>query len=85
MKTKATISYCYCNICGYTPKTEKDCCNFVRKFWDCDDGWKIGALCVGCWLDVKNDAPKKGDYAHDTNNEFNLDNINTDEDPTMFL
>lgn len=88
MKPKhAKPSYIYCGICGHTPRTSNDEPNFGPvKWWDCDDGWKIGTLCPGCWEEAKDDKPRPDDYAVRNNSEFaNISDGNTDEDPTLAL
>ena len=85
MKTQdERVSYSYCNICGHEPKTNADPCNFVQRFWDVDDGWKIAALCVYCWQDVEFSKPKPEDYAYTRTNGI-ADDINTDIDPLLVL
>lgn len=73
-------SYNYCAICGHTPASSKESPNYVHRFWDCDDGWKIGALCQHCWLDVEHEQPKPDDYAYANTNGV-ADAVETDEDP----
>lgn|SRR5262245_32615036 len=81
----ARCSYNYCGICGRTPKTNSDEPNYApMRWWDPDDGWKIGTLCSWCWCDVANDKPKPDDLAtHRTNGV--ADDVNTDEDPANAL
>ncbi len=79
---KGVISYNYCRICGYTPHTQNDKPNRAPlRFWDPDDGWKIGTLCRGCadeFLDVK---PSPEDYAYrEHNSDICTDEAETDED-----
>jgi hypothetical protein len=50
----------YCGICGN--KSESLVPVRVR-WWDCDDGWKTGVLCVGCGLEASARGPKPTDYA----------------------
>jgi hypothetical protein len=74
------ISYNYCGICGHTPATDTDEPNYAPiRWWDCDDGWKIGTLCHWCHDDVFMEKPKDGDFAFRRTNEV-CDECNTDED-----
>lgn len=83
--TKAT--YNYCGICGHVPDSGPcDEPNWLRRWWDCDDGWKIGALCSPCWSDAKDDRPKPDDYAYESaRHDICTDEPNTDEDPMIIL
>ena len=49
----------YCGICGDTQVIP----NAVR-YWDCDDGWKMGVLCSGCTVECKKRGPNPGDFAY---------------------
>jgi len=55
----------YCSICGdHGPSLVP-----VRvRYWDCDDGWRSGVLCVGCGQDCAERGPRKDDYAVATRN-----------------
>lgn len=81
----ARISYNYCGICGHTPQTRNDEPNYAPlRWWDPDDGWKIGTLCRHCaeeFLDVK---PKPEDYASASTNHV-CDDCNTDEDAILAI
>ena len=78
---QAKVSYNYCGVCGSTPKTNLDEPNYAPlKWWDCDDGWKIGTLCSYCAKDVLGRKPKPEDFAYKTANNISDNNINTDED-----
>jgi hypothetical protein len=78
-KRTLRISYNYCGICGHTPKTNADEPNYAPlRWWDSDDGWKIGTLCHWCHDEVANDAPKP------TGTKV-CDDCNTDEDPSLAL
>jgi len=33
------------------------------RYWDADDGWRVGVLCVHCGLDAAECGPKPDDYA----------------------
>lgn len=83
MIEKARVTYNYCGICGHRPSggvTEEP--NYAPlRWWDCDDGWKIGSLCRACWQEVCDDQPKPDDYAFRSADDQRLDNVNTDEDP----
>ncbi len=82
---RAKPTYNYCGICGRVPKTSKDEPNLAPvRWWDPDDGWKIGSLCRWCAeenLDVK---PKPEDFAFDRTNHV-ADQTDTDEDPIEAL
>lgn len=84
-KKTVRLSYNYCGICGRTPKTNHDEPNYAPvRWWDCDDGWKIGTLCPHCHADTFNDKPKEGDFAFRRTNGV-ADDVNTDEDPTSAI
>lgn len=79
-KKTIRISYNYCGICGHTPQSNTEEPNYAPlRWWDCDDGWKIGTLCHWCHDEVVNDKPKEGDYAFKSTNGV-ADDVNTDED-----
>ena len=79
---RARITYNYCGICGHVPPTEQDEPNRAPlKWWDPDDGWKIGSLCRGCFDDHGDDQPNADDYAFPERDEMRMGNIDTDEDP----
>lgn len=74
------ISYNYCRICGYQPKTNLDEPNYGPiRFWEPDDGWIIGTLCRSCREEVADAKPQPGDYAYETTNGV-CDEEATDED-----
>ena len=80
-------SYNYCGICGHTPKTHLDEPNRAPvRWWDPDDGWKIGTLCRWCHEDVRNDRPQPDDYAYRAERDAVCSGEpETDEDPTLCL
>lgn len=78
------ISYNYCGICGHTPKRNDEPNYAPIRWWDPDDGWKIGTLCHWCHDEVANDKPKATDFAYSRTNEV-CDDCNTDEDPILAL
>ncbi len=81
---KAKISYNYCRVCGYTPKTNNDEPNRAPlRFWDPDDGWKIGTLCRGCADEVLDVKPSPEDYAYRYQSDICTDEPETDEDPLL--
>lgn len=49
----------YCGICG-SREVVPVCC----RYWDCDDGWRVGVLCEYCADECRADGPKPGDYAY---------------------
>jgi hypothetical protein len=75
-----SISYNYCGICGHTPKSSDEPNYAPLRWWDPDDGWKIGTLCHWCHDEVMHDEPKPKDMAYDRTNGV-ADDINTDLDP----
>lgn len=76
---KYKISYNHCGICGYTPG-KNDGPNYAPvRWWDCDDGWKIGTLCHWCIKDAVKQKPKPADYAYSETNGI-CDDEETDED-----
>ena len=81
-KQQARISYNYCGICGHVPKDESEPNHAPLRWWDPDDGWKIGTLCHYCQDEVEFVQPKKGDFAFETSNGV-ADDVNTDEDPSL--
>ena len=75
-----TPSYNYCGVCGRVPQNDLEECNWAPiRWWDCDDGWKIGTLCRWCYNEVINDKPHPDDYAYVSTNMV-ADDINTDLD-----
>jgi hypothetical protein len=34
------------------------------RWWDPDDGWKMGVLCLSCGNDASGRGPREGDYAY---------------------
>jgi hypothetical protein len=70
-----------CSICGHHPRTERDAPNVGPvRFWDPDDGWKIGTLCQGCYRSFGKVKPHPNDYAYRETNGV-CDVVETDEDP----
>ena len=50
----------YCGVCG----TSGDSLIPVPvRFWDCDDGWKVGVLCGGCGEECAKSGPSPENYA----------------------
>ena len=50
----------YCGVCGH--RGEELIPRAVR-FWDPDDGWKVGVLCTGCTEECMARGPRADDYA----------------------
>jgi hypothetical protein len=50
----------YCGICG----TTRDIIARPTRFWDPDDGWRVGVLCVCCTRGVRDRGPQPEDYAY---------------------
>ncbi len=80
--SNSKICYTDCGICGYVPQDSmKDEANRQPlRWWDPDDGWKIGTLCRHCADDHLDVRPSKDDYAYHTTNGV-ADNVDTDENP----
>lgn len=78
MFDQAKITYNYCGICGHVPKDDGEPNRAPIKWWDPDDGWKIGSLCRYCYEEQEGVIPQKGDFAYNKINDF--PDVNTDED-----
>ena len=50
----------YCGVCGAT----KALLAYPTRYWDPDDGWKVGVLCVYCTEFIRERGPQPGDYAY---------------------
>lgn len=48
----------YCGICG-----DRDVVPVAVRFYDPDDGWKLGVLCRACGEDARERGPRAEDYA----------------------
>lgn len=64
----------YCGICG----TREEGGEFgliarAVRYWDCDDGWRMGVLCVGCGEEATDRGPEEGDYALTIPDPFDID------------
>jgi len=77
-------SYNYCGMCGRTPSRREEPNYAPIRWWDPDDGWKIGTLCSWCYEMVQYDKPEPDDYAYEDTNGV-CDDENTDEDPSIAL
>jgi len=56
------------------------------RWWDPDDGWKIGTLCEWCHEDSEGVKPQADDFAVVTGLTNGLaDSIDTDEDPMELI
>uniref|UniRef100_A0A6M3LI11 Uncharacterized protein n=1 Tax=viral metagenome TaxID=1070528 RepID=A0A6M3LI11_9ZZZZ len=81
--TDLPLTYNRCSICGSQPYNRLDLMNIGPvRFWEPDDGWKIGSLCPGCYKAYGNAQPKPSDYAYRTQNCLTID---TDEDATIAM
>jgi hypothetical protein len=47
----------YCGCCGGEPVP------VAVRWWDCDDGWKVGVLCAGCAEEIAARGPRAEDFA----------------------
>ena len=81
------ITYNHCGICGRVPKSDQEEPNWAPvRWWDPDDGWRIGSLCRWCIDEVGDRQPRPTDYAYQDCDEFcPEENINTDEDPSEVI
>ena len=50
----------YCGICGDT----KAIVPRLVRYWDPDDGWRVGVLCACCTGDAAARGPRSTDYAY---------------------
>ena len=58
-----------CRLCG----SEESVSIPNRPWWDCDDGWRFGALCKWCYQTIKDQKPQENDFAYDKRNAFDSD------------
>ena len=78
----ARISYNYCGVCGHIPQSGDEPNRAPLRWWDPDDGWKIGTLCRWCAEEVLDRKPAPEDYAVATRATNGVcDEYDTDEDP----
>lgn len=56
----------YCCICGQTSTKvqHSPLIGVAVRYWDPDDGWRRGVLCLGCGEEAAARGPQKGDYAY---------------------
>ena len=81
----AKPGYGMCVICGYHPEGDlEEPTHGPLRFWDSDDGWRIGSLCRWCAEDDLDAKPQPDDYAYRTTNGV-CDHEETDEDPILAL
>lgn len=80
---RARITYNYCGVCGRRPKSNEEPNRAPLRWWDCDDGWKVGSLCRWCAEECLDDLPKPKDYAYSDRDGQSLANVDTDEDPLL--
>ena len=73
-------SYIYCGICGHRPGANDEPNYGPIRWWDPDDGWKVGTLCRHCAADAVHDKPEAGDYAWRGDGSEIIGVENTDED-----
>lgn len=50
----------YCGVCGHRGE---DLVPQAVRYWDVDDGWKLGVLCIHCGPECAERGPRVGDYA----------------------
>ena len=82
---KANASYNYCGVCGHIPQSGDEPNRAPLRWWDPDDGWKIGTLCPFCAGEALDAKPKEGDYAFRRTNGVCDGDPDTDEDPAAAL
>ncbi len=83
---KAKLSYNHCGVCGHIPQSGDEPNRAPLRWWDPDDGWKIGTLCIWCAEEVLDRKPHPDDYAVATRATNGVcDDCDTDEDPTEAL
>ena len=51
----------YCGICG--SRSDDELVPQAVRFWDPDDGWKVGVLCTYCGEEAAARGPRHDDYA----------------------
>jgi len=74
-----------CSICGHHPQTKASTPNLGPvRFWDPDDGWKIGTLCPYCFEQFGSAKPHPSDFAFAATNGV-CDSVETDDDPLLAL
>jgi hypothetical protein len=77
--TTARPSYNYCGICGHTPDSNDEPNRAPLRWWDPDDGYKVGTLCRSCAEEFLHCKPKPSDFAYRRSNQV-CDAEDTDED-----
>jgi hypothetical protein len=81
---KANDTHNHCGICGHVPRGAEDQPNKAPlRWWDPDDGYKIGTLCGYCFRDCGDVKPDKDDYAYLRSNGVCDSDPDTDEDASM--
>ena len=78
--TTKKLSYNYCGICGHSPNSSDEPNYAPIKWWEPDDGWKIGTLCRSCVDEYSIVDPAPGDWAYSRVYQIDDDNVTTDED-----
>ena len=61
LSTERTYGAGYCGICG---DRGPSLVSRLVRWWDCDDGWRLGVLCSGCFGDAEKRPPRPTDYAY---------------------
>ena len=74
------LSHIYCGICGHRPGANDEPNYGPIRWWDPDDGWKVGTLCRHCAVETANDKPEPDDYAWRGDGSEPIAVENTDED-----
>lgn len=60
LSTKQWYGSGHCGICG----DKENIVPQAVRYWDPDDGWKVGVLCGPCSADCESRGPRRGDYAY---------------------
>lgn len=82
---RCRASYNYCGICGRVPRDNAEPNYAPLRWWDPDDGWKIGTLCSWCAKEAMPQRPKPEDIAFDSTNGVCDKDPETDEDPIQCM
>ena len=53
-----------CGLCGETaPEGTSPLLPQAVRWWDPDDGWRLGVLCLGCGQEARTRGPHRDDFA----------------------
>ena len=62
----------YCGLCGERGKLLVP---QAVRYWDVDDGWKVGVLCVYCGPEVAERGPRPTDHASHSSGPYSAREI----------